>query len=165
MSAPSVGAGPSARAVALDLLAAVLWRHQALDEALASHQGLARLDPRDRAFARQLVATVLRRLGQIDALIAYALTAPLPERARPVTNLLRLGVAQIAFLGTPSHAAVSTAVDLVEAIGHPKMKGLVNAVLRRLARESEGLIAAQDAARLNTPDWLWQAGAPLTAKP
>lgn len=157
MSEPSVGARPSARAVALDLLAAVLWRRRALDEALAAHRGLLLLEPRDRAFARQLVATTLRRLGQIDALIAHALTAPLPDRARPVGDVLRLGVAQLAFLGTPSHAAVSTAVDLVEAIGHRKMKGLINAVLRRLSREAEGLIAAQDAAMLDTPDWLWES--------
>jgi 16S rRNA (cytosine967-C5)-methyltransferase len=143
--------------VALDLLAAVLARRQALDEALAAHRGLPLLAPRDRGFARQLVATTLRRLGQIDALLAHALDAPLPDRARPVMDLLRLGVAQLVFLGTPSHAAVSTAVDLVEAIGHPKMKGLINAVLRRIAREGEALLALQDAARLNTPDWLWQS--------
>ncbi len=157
MSEPLAGARPSARVVALELLAAVLWRRRALDEALAGHRGLLSLEPRDRAFARQLVATTLRRLGQIDALIAHALSAPLPDRARPVSDVLRIGVAQLAFLGTPSHAAVSTAVDLVEAIGHPKMKGLVNAVLRRLTREVEGLVAAQDAVRLNTPDWLWRS--------
>jgi 16S rRNA (cytosine967-C5)-methyltransferase len=160
MAAPSEGvpgAPASARAVALDLLASVLWRRQALDDALASHRGLAALAPRDRGFARQLVATTLRRLGQIDDLIAHALSAALPDRARPVSDVLRLGVAQIAFLGTPSHAAVSTAVDLVDAIGHRKMKGLVNAVLRRIGRESEALIAAQDAAVLNTSDWLWRS--------
>ncbi len=157
MSAPLSGPRPTARAVALDLLAAVLSRRQALDEALAGQRALPLLEPRDRAFARQLVATTLRRLGQIDALIAQALTTPLPQRARPVSDILRLGVAQLAFLRTPAHAAVSTAVDLVEAVGHPKMKGLVNGVLRRLARVGEGLIAVQDAARLNTPDWLWQS--------
>jgi len=157
MSQPSHGPPPTARAAALDLLAAVLSRRQALDEALAGHRGLPLLEPRDRAFTRQLVATTLRRLGQIDTLIAQALTAPLPHRARPVSDILRLGVAQLAFLRTPPHAAVSTAVDLVEAAGHPKMKGLVNGVLRRLARVSDALIAVQDAARLNTPEWLWQS--------
>jgi 16S rRNA (cytosine967-C5)-methyltransferase len=37
------------------------------------------------------------------------------------------------------------------------MKALVNAVLRRLSREGEELAVTQDAARLNTPDWLWQS--------
>ena len=149
-------AATDARAVACELLAAVLWRREALDDALLAHRGLAALTIRDRGFARLLVATTLRRLGQIDALIAHALASPLPDRARSVTNVLRLGVAQLVFLGTPSHAAVSTAVDLVEAIGHRGTKGLVNAVLRRMAREGEALAAAQDEGRLNTPPWLWQ---------
>jgi 16S rRNA (cytosine967-C5)-methyltransferase len=148
---------PDARAVALDLLSSVLWRKQALDDTLAAHHGLAALSPRDRAFARQLVGTALRRLGQIDALIAQALATPLPARARPVTDVLRLGVTQLLFLGTPAHAAVSTAVALVETAGHRKMKALVNAVLRRLSRDGAALIAAQDEARLNTPPWLWQS--------
>jgi 16S rRNA (cytosine967-C5)-methyltransferase len=96
-------------------------------------------------------------LGQIDALIAQALAAPLLPQARAITNILRLGVAQLVFLHTPSHAAVSTAVDLAEQLGHRKMKALINAVLRRLSREGEGLAVAQDAARLNTPEWLWQS--------
>jgi 16S rRNA (cytosine967-C5)-methyltransferase len=145
-----------ARRVALDLLEAVLWRRQAFDDVLAARDGLASLSGRDRGFARELVATTLRRLGQIDELLAHALSAPLPPRARVVTDILRLGVAQLVFLGTPSHAAVSTSVDLVEAVGHRKMKGLVNAVLRRLAREGAALAAAQDAAMLNTPPWLWR---------
>jgi len=148
-----------ARGVALDLLGSVLGRRQPLDEAIAAHRGIAALDVRDRAFARNLVATTLRRLGQIDALIAHALTAELPAEARPTRDILRLGAAQLAFLGTPAHAAVDTSVTLAEARGQRRMKALVNAVLRRLAREAPALVAAQDAARLNTPDWLWRSWA------
>ncbi|MGD9743973.1 MAG: transcription antitermination factor NusB, partial [Dongiaceae bacterium] len=60
----------SARAIAQELLAAVLRRHRPLDEVIAGHAGMARLEPRDRAFARKLVGTTLRRLGQIDRLIS-----------------------------------------------------------------------------------------------
>ena len=63
-------AKPNARAVALDLLQAVLRHKKPLDEALAAHPALARLDPRDRGFARLLAATSLRRLGEIDQAIA-----------------------------------------------------------------------------------------------
>ncbi len=62
---------------ALELLQAVLHQGRALDEALAGHGGLGRLEPRDRAFTRLLVATSLRRLGQIDALIDHCLERPL----------------------------------------------------------------------------------------
>jgi 16S rRNA (cytosine967-C5)-methyltransferase len=145
----------SARGCALALLEAVLGRKIPLDQALAENKPLAALEPRDRAFARLLAATVLRRLGQIDAVLAQLMAKPLPERAGMVRDIMRLGAAQALFLETPPHAAVATAVELTEAVGHPALKGLVNAVLRRLSREGKDILARQDAAHLNTPPWLW----------
>ena len=155
--APTVMDLPSARAVAVDLVGAVLRRKRPLDDAIDDSPNMSTLAPRDRAFARLLVATVLRRLGQIDALIAHCLNSPLPPRAAAVHDMLRLGIAQLLFLRTPQHAAVATTVDLAGARGFLTYKGLVNAVLRRLSLEGPNLAAQQDAARLNTPDWLWQA--------
>jgi 16S rRNA (cytosine967-C5)-methyltransferase len=71
--------------------------------------------------------------------------------------VLRLGAAQLLFLGTPAHAAVDTSVRLVVDAGLPHLKGLANAVLRRLAREGLALLGDRDPARLNTPQWLWQS--------
>jgi 16S rRNA (cytosine967-C5)-methyltransferase len=143
--------------VAIDLVGAVLRRKRPLDDAIEDNSDMALLPTRDRAFARLLVATVLRRLGQIDALISHCLNTPLPPRAAIVHDMLRLGIAQLLFLRTPAHAAVATTVDLAEARGFLSHKGLVNAVLRRLSTEGAGLVEQQDAARLNTPDWLWQS--------
>ena len=145
------------RAAALDLLDSVLAGKRPLDEALDTHPRLDRLDARDRAFARMLAATTLRRLGQIDDLLDRCLEKPLTGKARPALDLLRLGTCQLVFLGTPPHAAVSTAVDLAEARRLGPYKKLVNAVLRRIAREGAAMAATQDAARLTTPDWLWQS--------
>ncbi len=153
---PGSGTAPTARAVALALLRAVLDRRLSLDEALEQAAGYAALSSRDRAFARALVATVLRRLGQIDAVIAACLDKPLTPKARAGEHLLRLGVAQLLFLGTPGHAAVSETVDLAQGHLRP-YAGLANAVLRRVAREGSGQLQDQDGARLNTPSWLWQA--------
>ena len=150
-------AAPSARQVALDLVGAVLRRNRPLDDAIDDNAAMADLPARDRAFARLLVATVLRRLGQIDALIAGCLNSPLAPRAAIIQDILRLGIAQLLFLRTPPHAAVATSVDLADARGFLSHKGLVNAVLRRLSVEGAGRIESQDAARLNTPDWLWQS--------
>jgi len=145
----------SARGCALALLEAVLGRKIPLDQALAESKPLAALATRDRGFARLLAATVLRRRGQIDAVLAQFLAKPLPERAGVVRDIMRLGAAQALFLETPPHAAVATSVELTEAAGHPALKGLVNAVLRRLSREGKDILPRQDAARLNTPGWLW----------
>jgi 16S rRNA (cytosine967-C5)-methyltransferase len=151
--------------VALRLLAAVLHRHRPLDDALAGDADMARLAPRDRAFARMLCATVLRRLGQIDALIDSALNRPGKRGFADVRDLLRLGVAQLVFLGTPAHAAVSTTLLLAQGPRLAGFKGLLNAVLRRLAQDGATLAAAQDAARLDTPDWLWQSWSAAYGEP
>ncbi len=148
---------PSPRATAFAILGQTLHQGRALDDVLAADGGLALLSARDRAFARLIVATTLRRLGQIDEVIGHCVARPLPKRARAVHDILRLGIAQLLFLGTPPHAAAATTVDLTQSLGFGSHKGLVNAVMRRLAREGSDLIAAQDAGRLNTPDWLWQS--------
>jgi 16S rRNA (cytosine967-C5)-methyltransferase len=156
---PAVGpAGLSARAIALDLLQAVLEQHRALDEALERHDGLRRLEPRDRGFARLLAATVLRRLGQIDRILGRCLDKPLPRRAAGVQQLLGLGVVQLLFLETPAHAAVDTTVALIAGRGgEAGYKGLANAVLRRVDRERAALLADAGDPALNTPPWLWQS--------
>jgi 16S rRNA (cytosine967-C5)-methyltransferase len=156
-SVASHTAPASARSVAIDLIGAVLRRKRPLDDAIEDNGEMGGLPARDRAFARLLVATVLRRLGQIDALIAHCLNTPLPARAAMVHDMLRLGIAQLLFLRTPPHAAVATTVDLADIRGFISHKGLVNAVLRRLSQEGPGLVAEQDAARLDTPDWLWRS--------
>ena len=129
----------------------MLQKHRSIDDAFdAAARGL---EGRDRAFVRQLVATTLRRLGQIDAVLMQFVAKEPPEAVR---DLLRLGAAQLLFLGTPPHAAVATTVDLVKA-KFGRLSGLANAVMRRVADQGPALVAAQDAARLNTPDWLWDA--------
>ena len=147
----------TARTVALDLIGSVLRRKRSLDDAIDDNSTMQMLAGRDRAFARLLVATVLRRLGQIDALIGACLNTPLAPRAAQVHDILRLGVAQLMFLRTPPHAAVATSVDIAHSRGFLSHKGLVNAVLRRLSVEGLERVAAQDAPRLNTPDWLWRS--------
>jgi 16S rRNA (cytosine967-C5)-methyltransferase len=129
----------------------VLRQGQAVDDTFEA--AVSALAPRDRAFVRLVVATTLRRLGQIDAVLAGFLERPPPAAAQ---DALRLGAAQILFVGTPAHAAVATTVELVRALGQERLVGLANAVLRRLTREGAALIAQQDAASLNTPAWLWQ---------
>lgn len=154
----NVPAGPAwlgARLATYDLLVDVLERRLPLEDAFARHAALAEASQRDRAFARNLATTSLRWLGPFDALIDGALARPLPPRARGARHVLRLGLAQLLVLGTPAHAAVDGAVRLAEARRLVAYKGLVNAVLRRLAREGPALLAALDAPRLATPAWLW----------
>src|SRR5689334_2120017 len=153
----------SARAVAIELLESVLKRRKPLDEALNEHPDLDRLVNRDRQFVRALVTCTLRHLGQIDHVLAQCLEKPLPARASAIRNILRLGTAQTLFLKTPAHAAVDTMVTLAgKRGGEAGYKGLVNAVLRRIAREAD--LFRQFApgngnftGAISLPDWLWQS--------
>ena len=151
-------AAVSARALALETLAAVLEQRRPLDEILESDRNGSRLAPRDRAFARLLVATTLRHFGQLDRIIEGCLDRPLPRRATGVRQLLRLGICQLLFLGTPPHAAVDTTVALTAGrSGEAGFKGLINAILRRVDRERAAWLEQTADPSLNTPPWLWDS--------
>ncbi|MFN9542783.1 MAG: transcription antitermination factor NusB, partial [Alphaproteobacteria bacterium] len=64
---PARNARPlNARDAALQALQAVFFSERPLFEALERHISHAGLAPRDTAFARAIVMTVLRQLGEID---------------------------------------------------------------------------------------------------
>ena len=160
-SAAGGPAGLATRRAAIDLVHAVLVERRPLDDSLAHHTekgSLARLEPRDRAHARLIVATTLRRLGQIDAALAHFLAKGLPDERGKLREILETAAAQLLFLEAPPHAVVSLAVSLAQRDAKARRyEKLVNAVLRRLSEQGAGIVAAQDAARLNTPAWLWDS--------
>jgi 16S rRNA (cytosine967-C5)-methyltransferase len=147
--------GLAVRRVAADIVDGVLRRRHALDALLDSTAELYALEERDRALARAIVATVLRRLGTLRHLLGVLLERGLPPQAPRVETALLIGAAQILFLDVPNHAAVDLAVRLAQA-DRPaaRFAGLVNAVLRRIVREGAGRLATLDIAALDTPEWL-----------
>ncbi len=145
------------RLAAFEVLSDVLRRGRALDDALAASRAYGALDPAGKGFAAYLVRTALRRLGQIDALIQHCVRDPLPRKAKPVYDVLRVGVAQLMFSATADHAAVTTTVDLCRTVNQIPFAKLVNAVMRRLQREGTGLLKSQDEALINTPLWLMES--------
>lgn len=147
--------GLAVRAVAAQVIDSVLRRHRALDEQLDGSRQFAALPERDRALARALIATTLRRLGTLRHLIGLLLDRSPPVQAPLVETALLLGAAQILFLQVPDHAAVDISVRLVQADRRTaRFAGLVNAVLRRLAREGAARLAMLDPVTLDTPGWL-----------
>src|SRR4051812_32576498 len=160
----------TARAIALDLMDRVLEQKRPLEEAFERHPDLKGLENRDRQFVRALTSACLRHLARIDRILALCLERPLPSRARVVTDVLRLGAAQLLILGTPAHAAVDSMVALTAGLGAAAgYKGLVNAVLRRIAGEGEKFLALVPPGAASLPDWLWVSwssayGAELAAR-
>ena len=148
---------PSARLSALGALVQCLDKHKPLDSAWAIDRHFTSLGPSDRAFAQMLAKTTMRRLGQIEAILAQFLERPLATSASRIMHTLRLGVAQLIWLETPPHAAVHSAVEMTKQLKMEKFGGLVNAVLKKVSLEGRAIADAQDAARMNTPDWLWKS--------
>lgn len=128
---------------------------RALEDALAETPSFNALAGRDRAFARALVTAGLRRLGAINAVLSRFLDRPLPDDAHHARALLHLGAAQLLVLGTPPHAAVGetveTATQMREARGFAK---LMNAVLRKVAREGQSILNALPPGA-DLPPWLY----------
>ncbi|HXJ01235.1 MAG TPA: transcription antitermination factor NusB [Micropepsaceae bacterium] len=150
-------AGLAARKAALAILSDVLRKKRPLDVAAADVQQRAKLAPRDAGFARTIAATSLRHFGQLEALIrTFVPKAPQPHKAGPTLEILIAGACELLFLNVPPHAAVDAANRLAQADDKAvHFKALINAVLRRVSREGASIVASQDAATLNTPDWLW----------
>src|ERR1051326_5490350 len=122
--------GLAVRRAAATVIDGVLRRRRPLDELLDDARTLAALDDRDRALARGLVGTGLRRVGSLRHLVTLFVERGLPAQAPLVETALLIGAAQILFLDVPDHAAVDLSVRLVQGDRHAaRFAGLVNAVL------------------------------------
>ncbi|MGO4706684.1 16S rRNA (cytosine(967)-C(5))-methyltransferase RsmB [Microvirga sp. 2MCAF38] len=146
------GLGP--RRLAFAAVTETLKRRVPLDDVLLLDE-IAQGEPlsgRDESLARAIAIVVFRRFGTIrQALLERIEKAPKDER---LLHLLAVGAAQILFLDVPDHAAVDTAVRLAQE--DPRLRhasGLINAVLRRLARERDAILTNADP-WIDTPDWL-----------
>src|SRR5581483_8320068 len=116
---------PSARSVALAVIRRVVERGGFSNLALRSA-----LDRSDLSSA-ELAYGTLRRLPALDREIALRLDRPMDRTSPAALAVLRLGVYQLRHTRIPRHAAVSETVALADA----RERGLVNAVLRRIAAE------------------------------
>ncbi|HVX76826.1 MAG TPA: transcription antitermination factor NusB [Bradyrhizobium sp.] len=157
---PSEVPGLAARRIAADIVDGVLHRHRTLDDQLdgaGAHPGVKTLSDRDRALMRRLVATTLRRLGTLGHLLSRLLDRGIPTDAPRAQSALLIGAAQILWMDVPDHAAVDLSVRLVQSDRRAaKYAGLVNAVLRRCAREGAPLLEEVKSETLDVAPWLMQ---------
>lgn len=129
-----IGVTPGRRA-ALDVARAVR-RGRRADRALA--EVFRRLRSRDRAWTHELVYGVFRLRGRIDHLLDHYVRGGTPSLSPDLLDILRLGAYQLLYMdAVPAYAAVSQSVALAKVVAGPGAGGLVNAVLRVLAREGE----------------------------
>ncbi|WP_170391245.1 RsmB/NOP family class I SAM-dependent RNA methyltransferase [Ruegeria arenilitoris] len=138
----------AARRSAIYLLGQILGEGRLLSECLAAG-ALDRLAPEDRARAQRLTLETLRGLERADRLLeGHLRRAP----ALTVQNALRLGTVELC-QGEAAHGVVNAMVEIVgRSRKHGRLKGLVNAVLRKIAAEGPEAWPKMRVPRL--PDWL-----------
>jgi len=152
--------GLMARLAAAHIIADIVQGGHRLDECFsprAAPPRLGGLAPRDVALARSIVTASLRRLGVIRKALASLLESGLPKSATRLEWILVAAAAQILFLDSADHAAVDLAVRAVRL--EPKsaaFAGLVNGVLRNLARRREEFLALARTGEFDAPPWLAQ---------
>jgi 16S rRNA (cytosine967-C5)-methyltransferase len=152
MTDTGLNTGLAARRAALSILSNVLQKRRHLDA-----DQLGGLATRDAGFARALASESLRHMGALDAVLRHFMAKPLqPHKAGAASEILLLGACELLVLKVAPHAAVDAANQLAakdkKAV---HFKPLINAVLRKIAKEGEAVLSGLDRERLSTPDWLW----------
>jgi 16S rRNA (cytosine967-C5)-methyltransferase len=151
----------SARACAFAVVRRVFEHDAWADRVLHAEARRLRLDARERALATRLAYGTVQRRATLDHLIELLAGRPVAKLEPAVRAALELGLYQLAYLDRiPAHAAVGESVGLVKAES-PGGARLVNAVLRRGAREAAGIVAAlpeetpaEAALRHSHPEWI-----------
>jgi 16S rRNA (cytosine967-C5)-methyltransferase len=131
------------------------------DRALYGEARREGLEPRDRALATRLAYGAVQRRATLDHVIETLAGRPVARLEPGVLAALRLGVLQLAYFDrVPAHAAVGESVELAKGVSRAGA-GLVNAVLRRAAREARPLVeqlpdgtAAEAALKHSYPRWI-----------
>ena len=142
-----------ARDVATRVLARVTDEGAFAAAALSAELGRARLDRRDAALATEIVYGSLRVLPALDAALNAHLKRPITDLEPHTRAALRCAAYQIEHLArVPAHAAVDAAVRIVKKKRGPKLAGLANAVLRKVAATRPDDPAPPS--QLIVPQWL-----------
>ncbi|KAE9631105.1 RsmB/NOP family class I SAM-dependent RNA methyltransferase [Parasedimentitalea maritima] len=148
MSKPTTQSATQARRSAIYLLDQVLGENRLMPEILSAG-ALDKLAPEDRARAQRLAMETLRGLERADRLLKKHLRKATPLM---VHNALRLGTVELC-QGAAAHGVVNSMVEIVSKHKrHGKLKGLVNAVLRKIAEEGPQDWSSLRVPRL--PKWL-----------
>lgn len=142
----------AARSAALHALYAILHKGITLEEALRQ-EAINGLEPRDKGLVRQLLMLSLKRRGEALGLLRGRLENPDKKLPVLVEEIFILGIVQLLWLNIPDHAAVDTSVTLAKLNRAQQHAGLVNAVLKRIARDHKDLPSAP---LTNLPEWLRQ---------
>lgn len=143
------------RAAAAQVLFEVVDQGYSLSVALPAAQ--QNINPRDHALLQEICFGALRFLPRLESTANALMDKPLKGKQRVFHHLILVGIYQLSFMRIPAHAAVAETVEATGTLRGPRLRGLINAVLRNYQRQQETLDAqaiSHDAGRYGHPSWL-----------
>ncbi|HDM8036352.1 TPA: 16S rRNA (cytosine(967)-C(5))-methyltransferase RsmB [Vibrio fluvialis clinical-1] len=143
------------RAAAAQVLFQVVDKGQSLSMALPAAQQNIR--PRDHALLQEICYGALRYLPRLESIANALMDNPLKGKQRVFHHLILVGIYQLSFMRIPAHAAVDETVEGAQDLKGPRLRGLINAVLRNYQRNQEQLDAqavSHNAGKYGHPSWL-----------
>ncbi|MDV4314238.1 16S rRNA (cytosine(967)-C(5))-methyltransferase RsmB [Acinetobacter indicus] len=124
---------------------------QSLASILPLH--LTKVAERDRALYHELVLGTLRQWYGLKSITLPLLVKPLNNET--VETCLYVGLYQILCTRIADHAAISETVTATKQLGFQALSGVVNAILRRVSRETSVFEQTLQAAH-GLPSWLFK---------
>lgn len=143
------------RAAAAKVLYQVVDKGQSLSTALPEAQQT--IKPRDHALLQEICYGALRYLPRLESIANQLMDNPLKGKKRVIHHLVLVGIYQISFMRIPAHAAVGETVEATNTLREPRLRGLINAVLRNYQRNQDKLdqqAVSHDAGKYGHPSWL-----------
>ncbi len=143
------------RAAAAQVLFQVVDKGQSLSMALPAAQQNIR--PRDHALLQEICYGALRYLPRLESIANALMDNPLKGKQRVFHHLILVGIYQLSFMRIPAHAAVGETVEGAQDLKGPRLRGLINAMLRNYQRNQEQLDAqavSHNAGKYGHPSWL-----------
>ncbi|MGL6262223.1 16S rRNA (cytosine(967)-C(5))-methyltransferase RsmB [Vibrio sp. WXL210] len=143
------------RAAAANVLFNVVDKGHSLSSALPAAQQT--IKPRDHALLQEICYGALRYLPRLESIAGELMDKPLKGKQRVFHHLILVGIYQLSFMRIPAHAAVGETVEATKTLKGPRLRGLINAVLRNYQRNQEQLDAqavSHNAGKYGHPGWL-----------
>lgn len=132
------------------------------EKGILDYSAADELEPRDRAEVREYVQNILRKRSYLDFLIDEFSNVKIDEMKSSLKNILRLGIYDMVFMdSTPDYAAINESVEIAKFALGSRTGDLVNAIMRNLQRDIDGLPkpSYEDRTKLvattfSHPEWL-----------
>ncbi len=143
------------RAAAANVLFQVVDKGQSLSNALPAAQ--QQVKPRDQPLLQEICYGSLRYLPRLESIANELMDKPLKGKQRVFHHLILVGIYQLSFMRIPAHAAVGETVEGTKTLKGPRLRGLINAVLRNYQRNQEELDAhamSHNSGKYGHPSWL-----------